>query len=650
MSEKCEPELVDEVLAGSLEAFSVLVRRYQDYAYGVAIGVLSDFELARDVVQEAFLCAFRELRKLQDPARFGGWLRGIVRHTAFRALRELERVHRLADGLAEVASVASSPAPSPVQEAEEAERREIVRAALSRLNEPNREAVSLFYVDGLSYADIAGFLDVTETTVQGRLQRGRAQLRKELLKMVEETYHQEGLPEDFSDEIRRLLDVAAVRGQEHEDAVRRLVEMGPLAVDQLCDTVRDDPRQPVRRAAAAALCRIGDPRALRPVLRVLYTEQDWALEELFRSGHVLSIPGVREELMRILNSGTDADVYQTIQALARVRGDEDVYQALRVFVMDETRQAGLRYHALWAMTRVRPDRAASDLSEFLAVPEVGRTARGCWYFALRDGHRVSIETCLSVLGREAFPIIRVMAGRVILTHGEDGNQVLLQLLSAGTPDERATAALALARDRLARVFGVLLDELVNGYRERKWSRTVASALIANFPEQLLAWSGEPGRDLSVCPALVWALAQLRIRTGQGSADDVLHHGTPGARAVALRELVRAQRQSVLPELRRCLRDGRPRKVAQEAFRQMLRLRDAALPTVLDMLESEHWTERKAAYSLLRRWGKLSEKQQAQGLSDPHIAVRHAARWHPNFFKPHPKWGRPSRQVRDVVQG
>ena len=72
-------ELVRKALAGDTESFSVLVRQYQNYAYGVAIGVLADFELARDVAQEAFLLAYRDLKKLQDPARFGGWLRGIVR-------------------------------------------------------------------------------------------------------------------------------------------------------------------------------------------------------------------------------------------------------------------------------------------------------------------------------------------------------------------------------------------------------------------------------------------------------------------------------------------------------------------------------------------------------------------------------------------
>jgi len=84
----------------------------------------------------------------------------------------------------------------------------------------------------------------------------------------------------------------------------------------------------------------------------------------------------------------------------------------------------------------------------------------------------------------------------------------------------------------------------------------------------------------------------------------------------------------LPDLRRCLREGRPRKVAQEAFRQMLRLGDQAEPVALEMLESERWTERKAAAALLRRWGKLTPAQKARAEQDSHVAVRHAGRRRP----------------------
>jgi len=81
---------------------------------------------------------------------------------------------------------------------------------------------------------------------------------------------------------------------------------------------------------------------------------------------------------------------------------------------------------------------------------------------------------------------------------------------------------------------------------------------------------------------------------------------------------------MLPELRQCLQKGKPRKIAQEAFRQMYRLGDEALTTVHDMFISGFWTERKAAVCLLKRWNKLLPAQIEQANSDPHIAVRQAA--------------------------
>ena len=101
-------------------------------------------------------------------------------------------------------------------------------------------------------------------------------------------------------------------------------------------------------------------------------------------------------------------------------------------------------------------------------------------------------------------------------------------------------------------------------------------------------------------------------------------GTPAARAAAVRILARQRGAEFIHELRRCLREGRPRKVAQEAFRQMQRLGKAAMPTVQQMLDSDHWTERKAAYCLLRRWEKLTAELRRRGQADGHVAVRDAA--------------------------
>jgi len=142
--------LVENALAGDERAFTELIRRHEDFAYGVAIGLLGDFELARDVVQEAFLCVHRNLSKLKEPQRFSGWLRAIVRHTAFRALRELERVRRLA-GEVERETSASPPVPGPDQDLRRREQHTVVMRALNRLSTRNQLAR---YAGSSSYVDL----------------------------------------------------------------------------------------------------------------------------------------------------------------------------------------------------------------------------------------------------------------------------------------------------------------------------------------------------------------------------------------------------------------------------------------------------------------------------------------------------------------
>jgi DNA-directed RNA polymerase specialized sigma24 family protein len=79
--------LVRLASGGDVEAFVDLTRRFQHFAYGSALALARDFQQAEDVVQEAFLAAWSGLPGLADPAAFPGWLRGIVRHQAFRILR-----------------------------------------------------------------------------------------------------------------------------------------------------------------------------------------------------------------------------------------------------------------------------------------------------------------------------------------------------------------------------------------------------------------------------------------------------------------------------------------------------------------------------------------------------------------------------------
>jgi RNA polymerase sigma-70 factor (ECF subfamily) len=635
--------LVRAALAGDGEAFARLVRRYQDYAYGTAIGLLSDFELARDVVQESFLAAFRDLRKCRHPERFGAWLAGIVRNTARRAIRELARVRAIAETIGRAAP--PEPAPSPDEAALGEERRQIVRHALQRLTDNCREAVSLHYVDGLSYADIADYLDITEGAVLGRLQRGRAALKKELLTMVAEEFSKERLPGDFAAEIQRLLAAAESRGRPHEEAIDRLAEIGRPAVDPLCEALGDK-RMPVRRAAAAALCRIGDARALRPVLRTLYGDWEAALPDAFGSGRVLAIPGLRGELLRLLREGEPVDSYLTIQALWHARGDEAVFDCLWEVVRDRGRRLGLRNQALSALLYVKPEQAEQTLAQALADPVLARAAGYAWWQAVRRGYRVPVGVCLPMFTRRTPAGVRIAAAQLLLRRGAEGRRALEHMLTEGSADQRATAAMGLAEERDPRAFDVLVEELPGGRGGRKLKDAASRLLARQYPRELLARLREARDAPATVNFLVWSLARAGGPDAAQVAEELYAGGTPAARAAALRILARQRGEAVLPELRRCLRLGRPRKVAREAFRQMRRLGTAAEPAAREMLASDRWAERKAAAALLRRWGALTSEEKAAAESDSHVAVRHAARWHPRSIEAtgwHPKWGhRPAR--------
>ena len=626
MCEATDAALVKDALAGEAEAFCLLVRRYQDYAYGVAIGMLSDFDLARDVTQEAFLCAYSNLRKLRDPARFPGWLRGIVRHTALRAIREIERVKKMADELGRAPRTRRSIA-TPEESAEASERRELVREALERLNANNREAVSLYYVDGLSYGEIAEFLDVSATTVKGRIQRGRAQLREELLTMVEETFEEHELPEDFAAEVARILEAANADKAERAEAVRRLAEIGAPAVDPLCVAL-DDPRSAVRFLAARALCSIGDARSLRPLLRLLYGKEGWRCLNIFQGGAVLRVPGMRDEMLRLLREGDAAQQWLATRVLEHAKGDEKVWQELlAVFRGRYGAPLDRGCGALGALCELRPEATAELVAEGLSNPEIARRSGWGWWIALRRGLVLPVETCLLGFGARAAPNSRWMAGRLMLRHGDEGVRALERLLRDGPAEHRATAALALSERNHAEAFAILLDELLEGRGPRKWRKIVSRALVRRYADPLMAWA-DAHPDPASAPSLAYPLAKLRMARGSATAQDISRFGPPSARAAGLRELARTKGAACLPELRRCLREGRPGKVAHEAFHQMRRLGDAAAPTAAEMFESEAWTERKAAVCLLRRWGKLSPQQEVKALADPHVAVRHAAERHP----------------------
>jgi RNA polymerase sigma-70 factor, ECF subfamily len=178
---------------GDTEAFSHLVRRHQKKMLNIAFRMIGDYEEAGDVVQEAFLSAFRAIRKFQEKSRFSTWLCSIVlnnskSHLRQKASRSRREVRPPDDPLqVENGNVWSGnyvPEESVVERMEKRELEAKIQEGINSLDGEQREVLVLRDIEGFSYEEIVLMLGLPPGTVRSRLFRARNALKDSLLKKV----------------------------------------------------------------------------------------------------------------------------------------------------------------------------------------------------------------------------------------------------------------------------------------------------------------------------------------------------------------------------------------------------------------------------------------------------------------------------------
>jgi RNA polymerase sigma factor (sigma-70 family) len=180
-----DAELVALARRGDQAAYGQLVSRHQTLIVSLAYGICGDFARSQDLAQEAFLAAWRQLRELEEPAKFKNWLCGIVRNLGHSFIRrQLRRSENLPVPPESVIETAAE-APSPRDQTVTREESTLVWCALERLPETYREPLILFYREHHSVARVAAALDLTEDVVKQRLARGRAMLREQMESVIE---------------------------------------------------------------------------------------------------------------------------------------------------------------------------------------------------------------------------------------------------------------------------------------------------------------------------------------------------------------------------------------------------------------------------------------------------------------------------------
>jgi RNA polymerase sigma-70 factor (ECF subfamily) len=177
---------------GDTEAFSFLVRRHQKKMLNTAYRMIGDYEEACDVVQDAFLSAYRAIGKFRGDARFSTWLCGIVlNHARTHMAQKSACSRREAVSLDDPANPRDGNLinASHLQEesiVERIEKREVetkVQECIGCLDGEQREVLVLRDIQGFSYEEIGVMLKLPEGTVKSRLFRARNTLKEGLLRV-----------------------------------------------------------------------------------------------------------------------------------------------------------------------------------------------------------------------------------------------------------------------------------------------------------------------------------------------------------------------------------------------------------------------------------------------------------------------------------
>jgi len=171
---------MDRLAGGDLGALDLLYGQYGAMAFSIAYRITGDRSAAEDVVQDAFLGAWRNAGRYADArGSVRTWLLSIVHHRAIDAIRRRRPTVELPD--AEAVLPDALTLPDTWGDVELRLDREAVQVALTRISEVQREAIELAYFGGLTQTEIAERTGVPLGTVKGRLRLGLQGLRIALL-------------------------------------------------------------------------------------------------------------------------------------------------------------------------------------------------------------------------------------------------------------------------------------------------------------------------------------------------------------------------------------------------------------------------------------------------------------------------------------
>ncbi len=187
-------QLVEACREGDANAFERLVRKYQTRMINISFRMTGNYDDACEAVQEAFLSAYRSIRRFRGDAKFSTWLYGIcVNHSKNRLSQAARRSHYEVQSVdqppmdppsATIGPEPADPGPSVLDQMEKKELQAKVQECIDALETSQKEVLVLRDIEGFSYEEMVDILGVPDGTIKSRLFRARENLRRGLKKVI----------------------------------------------------------------------------------------------------------------------------------------------------------------------------------------------------------------------------------------------------------------------------------------------------------------------------------------------------------------------------------------------------------------------------------------------------------------------------------
>ena len=215
MEKEDDVQLIRKILSGDDAAFGILVEKHQKSVHALIWRKIGDYHYAEEIMQDAFLQAYKKLSTLKNPNQFAGWLYVIANRLCIDWMRKQKWIRKQKPAMqslegTRLEEIEESSYTHHMSEQWVAERteycHEVVQKLLEKLPENERTVVTLYYLDEMSTKEIGKYLGVPVNTIASRLHRARKRLQTDQELLTQEFFGHSQLSDNLKENIMSQLE------------------------------------------------------------------------------------------------------------------------------------------------------------------------------------------------------------------------------------------------------------------------------------------------------------------------------------------------------------------------------------------------------------------------------------------------------------